>query len=151
MRRPVNCLQYGLWLLSKKDYSEGDIRLKMSKYFDETTIEKSIEFLKKRSFIDDRRFAQKFVDNQINFRSYGKKLIKLKLIQHRVEKEVAEEILTKLDTQSEFGRAIELANHWLKKKSDIERVKLYNKLGNYLASKGFGYDVVREVLDRTIK
>ena len=53
---------------------------------------------------------------------------------------------------SDFSKALDLAERKMPRYAKIEdKRKVYEKLGRYLASKGFDWDTVKEVIDRVLK
>lgn len=66
-------------ILSKADQSEKKIREKLHDDFEESTIDKVIEFLKRNKFIDDNLLAQKIVNTNLNLNKCGKNRIKQNL------------------------------------------------------------------------
>ncbi len=145
-------LEYALYLLELRDRTEGEIRQKMSmKKYEPAEIEKTVKFLKEKDFIDDERFVRNFVRNKQEFGSTGKYKIRQKLIQLRVGPELIEQNLNEIDTRDELNRATELAKNWLAKQKSILPEKRYEKLGRYLVSRGFEWEVVKTVLGETLK
>lgn len=145
-------LEYALYLLELRDRTEGEIRQKMGmKKYEVAEIDEAIKFLKEKDFIDDERFVKNFIRSKQEFSSAGKYKIRQKLIQLRVAPELIEESLNQIDSDSEKERATELAKNWLTKQNSIPPEKRYEKLGRYLVSRGFEWEIIKEVLDEVLK
>jgi len=145
-------LEYALYLLELRDRTEGEIRDKMRmKKYDTAEIEQAIQFLVERDLINDERFASNLVRNNSEFGTKGKYKIRQKLIQLRVAPELIEASLNGINSDSELIRATDLAKNWLTKQKTILPEKRYEKLGRYLVSRGFEWEIVKEVLRETLK
>lgn len=143
-------LEYALYLLELRDRTESEIRNKMRmKKYDQADIETAIKFLSEKDFINDKRFVENYIQNKQEFGAVGKYKIRQKLILLGLDQKLIEENLVKINSESEFDHAHELAQNWLKKHQKDE--KTYQKLGSFLARKGFEIDIVKEVLAETLK
>ena len=65
--------------ISKAEKSEKRLREKLAGEFAPEIIDKVVEFMKKYSFIDDERYADRIVNNDLNFKKLGKNRIKQNL------------------------------------------------------------------------
>lgn len=143
-------LQYALYLLELRDRTEGEIREKMKrKEYEPEEIEKAVNFLKDKDFINDERFVRNFVQNKQSFGTIGKYKIRQKLILLHLDNKLIEENLVGIDPEAEYDRAIESARNWLSH-HQIPKEKIYEKVGRFLAGRGFEIDVIKKVLDSII-
>lgn len=141
MKKP---LEYALFLLSIRDRTKGEIRQKMrEKKYEESEIEETVRFLIQNSFLDDDRFVKNLLKSE-RAKSMGKFKLRQRLINLHFENETINQALSQLD--SEYEKALDLAKKWKAKKPDLERQKMYEKLGRFLAGRGFEIDVVKKVL-----
>lgn len=138
-------LEYALYLLKLRDRSAGEIRHKMAvKGCDKDKIEEVILFLTDKKFLDDKKFAKNFIKNQLIIRPQGKYRLGQKLKQLYVDPKTIEDALAQIDTEEERNSAKELAERWLARRKDVD--KKYEKLGQYLASRGFNYEIIKKIL-----
>jgi len=145
-------LEYALYLLELRDRTEGEIRDKMRmKKYEQSEIEATIKFLTEKDFINDERFVRNLIRNNEEFGTKGKYKIRQKLIQLRVAPELIEASLSGINSDSELIRATELAKNWLTKQKTILPEKRYEKLGRYLVSRGFEWEIVKEAMEKTLK
>ena len=116
------------------------------KGYEDNAINKSIEFLKEYNFINDDNYTKMFIRDKLN--SIGSQKIKYTLIQKGIAKEIIEDELSKLNKESEKNTAINLAKKKLKsiEKKESDNYKISGKLYNYLMSKGYTYDVTKDVV-----
>ena len=118
-------------------------------------IDQVILKLKKYKFIDDTEFAKKWIENRTRFKPRGLRLIKLEL----KKKGISDEIIQTIIHNSEFiiQNDLEQAKKLVEKKIErfrnkfgMTREKTYQKLGRYLASKGFDWDTIKKSIDEVL-
>ena len=95
-----------------------------------------IERLTMRGYIDDRKFAEFYVENRFVKKGVSKKRLKMELIKKGVGKDVLDEVLDGRDDEEEIRKMIKRK----RAKYDDE------KLTAYLCRQGFSYDLVREMI-----
>lgn len=137
-------------ILSKADQSEKKIREKLSSEFEEDTIDMVIEFLQKNKFIDDDLLAQKIVNTSVNLNKCGKNKIKQNLYNKGIAKESIEEAISDIDKDVEFENAMYLAKKRFERIKNEDKRKIYQKISQHLAYKGFDYDIIKRVLNKLL-
>lgn len=153
-----SALNYALWLLGRRDRSVGEIekRLKDKEYSSEE-IKGTIHFLDKKKFLDDTRFAQNYIKNQLLIKPQGKYQLKLKLNKKLVPDDIIDKTLEEINEEDERDQMKEAAEKWRKSKYKVlsikyqgDKNKIKNSLVRYLISRGFGWDLIKEAIDATI-
>ena len=152
----ANCKERSLYILSKYSKTEKELRdkLKSGKKYDDDTIDKTIEFLKKHEFIDDEAYVKRYFELHHNNNSYRQ--MKSKLFIKGIKKEVIEKIINdsfgddKIDEISTIKKLLlkKYPNYYEEK--DNMDIKDKNKVFSYLARKGFSYDDISTVLKEII-
>ena len=135
-------------ILSKASQSEKQIRQKLSKDFEEHTIDRVIEFLQKYKFVDDEDLATRIVNTNVNLNKYGKNKIKQNLYNKGIDKSIIEQAMNEIDSDKEFENALYLGKKRYDRLKNEDPRKAYQKIGNHLAYKGFNYDIIKKVLNR---
>lgn len=135
-------------ILSKASQSEKQIRQKLSKDFEEDTIDRVIEFLQKYKFVDDEDLASRIVNTNVNLNKYGKNKIKQNLYNKGIDKTVIEQAIDEIDYDKEFENALYLGKKRYDRLKNEDPRKAYQKIGNHLAYKGFNYDIIKKVLNK---
>jgi len=119
-----------------------------TKRFDEAAQDKAIDALRAQRYIDDEAFARYWVDQRARFRPKGRRAIVSELTDKGVARETIDMVLGEADPDSETKRAREAVRRpmtrWLAM-TDPERKR---KIHQYLATRGFSYDVIEEVIAR---
>lgn len=134
-----------LSLLTDMDRTEAQLRQKLKqKAYEEDVVEQAIEYVKSFGYIDDAKYAQRFVENRKKTKS--KQEMSAMLSQKGVKRELITEAL---DTCYTSEDAVEAIRHLAEKKhysfqesTDKEK----KKICEYLLRKGFYYDDIRQVI-----
>lgn len=139
-----------LRFLSFRPRSEKEIKDYLTKKkSNDLETKKIIEKLKEHKFLNDEEFAKWWVEQRTRVKPRADRVIKFELAQKGIEKEIIDNILPK-DLESDLKKALGLAEIRMRRLEKIEdRKKVYEKLARFLASKGFNYDIIKEVIDRT--
>lgn len=134
--------------LSFRPRSEKELRdyLKKKKC-DDLSIQRIIESLKEHKFLNDEEFVAWWIEQRTIARPKAARTIKFELKQKGISKELIEEAFEK-DLSSDLEKAKALIKKRIKRYPDIADKKIYEKLGRFLASKGFDYEIIKEVLDQ---
>lgn len=144
MAKDLSAKGYILKILERQDRSVGEIKKKArEKQIPEDEIEEAISHLQKIKIIDDRRYAESLARTYLNVRQAGKRYIENKLRQHLVSFDVIKEVLANISHETEVEQAKQAVEKWQKKNAGREFSQ--DKLFRYLISKGFGYEVIKQI------
>ncbi|MBR3322230.1 RecX family transcriptional regulator [Candidatus Saccharibacteria bacterium] len=95
-----------------------------------------IERLTAKGYIDDRKFAEFWVENRFVKKGVSKKRLRMELIKKGVTKEIVEEVLDGRNDEEEIKKMI------AKKRAKYDDEKLIG----YLCRQGFSYDLVQRMV-----
>jgi regulatory protein len=135
--------------LSYRDRSEKEIQTKLKDVgYDEQIIDWVLKELKRLKFLDDKRFAQSYAQTQMITRPMGEYFLKRELKQKGIDSELIEQTVEKIyEEKDQFSVAIELAQQRKKRYQNIDDMKMKKRVSDFLLRRGFGWDVVSEVLE----
>ena len=102
--------------------------------------------LKHLGYIDDVEFAKWWVGQRQTHSPRGARLIRSELFQKGVSQEIIDKILPD-DEEGEVGRALKTAKKKLRS-YDLKSKESKQKMGQYLARRGFDWETIKETLDR---
>ncbi len=134
-----------LSLLTDMDRTEAQLRQKLKqKSYEEDIIDQAIEYVKSFGYIDDVKYAQRFVESRKKTKSKQEIVTMLK------EKGVSRELITlALEECYTSEDAVEAIRHLAEKKhysfegsTEKEKKKIYG----YLLRKGFYHEEIRQVI-----
>ncbi len=137
--------------LSKTSQSEKKIRQKLSDDFEEDIIDDVIDFLQKYNFINDDELASKIINTNLSINKYGSNKIKQNLYNKGLDKSTIDEAISGIDNDLEFENALHLAQKRYSRLKNEDPKKIYAKISNHLAYKGFNYDIIKSVLNKVLK
>lgn len=149
----IKCKDTALRIIEKNYKTEKEIKEKLVlKGYDELNIEKVIDFLKEYAFVDDYKYAEAYIKEKS--RAQGSRKIYYALVAKGIKEDIIKE---KLGTNpgNEKEAAIILCekkyNTLMKSSNPIDNKKLYKKLCDFLLSKGFGYEIIKDVVNLKLK
>jgi regulatory protein len=105
-------------------------------------IEAATHRLERAGLLDDEAFARSWVENRERFRPRGLGALRYELRNKGIGDEIVDEVLAAVDVSaSAYEAAIKKAHQW----SHLDRPTFQRKLMDYLARRGFDYEVAQEV------
>lgn len=130
--------------------SEREVRdrLRKREYSDEA-IEIAIEKVQYWGYLDDAEFARLWVDNRVQHRPRGERLLAQELRQKGIDRDVISTVLEETEL-NEYDAALELARKRAPRLANLDEQTRERRLSQYLARRGYGWDVIRPVLDEVL-
>jgi len=127
----------------------GEIRRHLrSKRFDDPAIDQAVDQLRAQRYIDDEAFARYWVEQRDTHRPRGERAIVSELMQKGVAREVIELVLGEREPDADVKRARDAIKRPITRWLTLSEVERKRKIHQYLAQRGFSYDVIEEVLAR---
>ena len=135
--------------LATRPRSVGEIRrhLRAARYDDEA-IDGAIDKLRAQRYVDDLDFAKYWVEQRGKFRPKGDRALISELSMKGVARETIDIALGELSPDSETERALRAIVRPLTRWRGLEPALRRRKIHAYLAQRGFGYDVIDQVIRR---
>jgi len=115
----------------------------------ESLHEKLLEKLKHLELIDDAKFAKWWIDQRANFKPKPKRILIQELRIKGISKEIIDEVLGE-EVVDEEKLARELLEKKAYKWKNLGPREARQKMSQYLAGKGFGWDVIEKVISSEI-
>lgn len=136
MKPKSTALQYLIYLLSRRDYSEYELRQKLhQKQYDEQEIEQAIEKVQSQNWQSDERFCQHFIRYR-STQGYGPRRIQQELRLKGIKSDIISLGLEECDVDW-FDIAERLFE---KKRPAVLDLKGKQKMWRYMLSHGFDND-----------
>ena len=129
--------------LSYRPRSIAELKRQLvKKGYQETTVDQVIDRLSELELIDDLAFARYWVEQRETFKPRGQRALRYELYQKGIDRQIVDLVVADVDeTASAKKAARKKANFW----RELPEEQFYEKLGNYLKRRGFGYEIVRNV------
>ncbi len=121
------------------EHCEGEMREKMRRWrIAPSDADKIIESLKKRRFIDDRRFAEAYARDKYRFARWGKRKIAMGLAAKRVDCDIVADALDAIDADEYTDIARSALNAKINANPDsISTFEGRTKLFRFLIGRGY--------------
>ena len=135
-------------LLSYRERTIKEIEDRLSKKdFEANVIKAVVDFLLEKDYLNEERFSEMWIRSRKKHHPRGRKLIYKELKNKGVNQRLINNALNEhLSNQEEIEMAEYLKDKWLRRRTEEDSSSY--KLKNYLANKGFSYDLVYKVTDK---
>ncbi|URZ16994.1 recombination regulator RecX [Clostridium felsineum] len=129
--------------------TENEIRVKLKeKEFNDTVIDRVIEFLRKYNFVDDTKYAELYIKERIA--KQGKLKIKYSLVKKGIDDSIIDEKLSKYESKDEkyinAMREAALKKYTSIAKKETDKFKIKRKLSSYLMGRGYSWSEIGDIL-----
>lgn len=141
-----HCLDSAYHYLSYRARSEFELKQHLLKRgFSNESVEKAIITLKEQSLIDDLAFARFWRDSRLSSNPRSKRLMALELRDKGVSPEIIERTL---ESTNDEEIAYASGCHRMHLLAHLEYPQFQQRLSNYLAYRGFSYEIIRTTIAR---
>lgn len=138
-------------LISYRDRSESELKRRLlDKGHDLKVVEAIIPRIKELGYLDDRRFAEKWVRHKVKHSPKGSYFLYKELEEKGVAKKIINEVLKEEYPYGlEYENALKLSKKWRNKSRNKDKELV--KLKVYLKNKGFNYEIISNVVDDIVE
>lgn len=140
--------------LSFRSRTEKEVRDKLAQVnASSEVIEKIISTLKQQQFINDEQFAKDWVHSRSTYRLKSKRIIKMELQEKGIDPEAIEKAFVPEDEEefSDIQQIRRLIEKRLPRYKGLPKNILYQKLGGFLARRGFDWNIIKKSIDEVCK
>ena len=135
--------------VKSKTYTKSEIERRLEREgFSARSIGTSIEELIRSGHIRDRKYAENWIVRRQKSNPRGKTLLKHELVDKGIDRETAEQVVATVETEDEAEVALQIAQKRVKQYKRLPAHVAKRRLHGFLARRGFGSDVVRQVLEQ---
>lgn len=134
-------------LLSYRPRSEAEIRERLAERYDPATATEVLERLRRSGLVNDREFAQYWVQSRLQYNPRGAVALRQELYQKGVDESAIEEALAEYDEEEAAIRAAQTARRKLR---GLPPDTFRRRLTDYLLRRGFPYGIVRAVVQQVL-
>lgn len=143
-------VQAGVQFLAYRPRSEREVRDRLNQRgFSPVAIDEAVARLKRWRYLDDEAFARFWVENRAEHRPQGHRRLKSELRAKGVDPALAAEVIEEAGGD-EFPAALALAQKRVTSLRGLDPLVQRRRLAGFLQRRGYGWDVVRPVLDRVL-
>ena len=116
--------------------------------FSADAIETSIAELIRSGHIRDHKFAENWIVRRQKSNPRGRTLLKQELVDRGIDRETAEQVVATVEVEDEARVALQIAEKRAKQYRRLPTHVAKRRLHGFLARRGFGSEVVRQVLEK---
>ena len=132
--------------LSYRPRSRAEVKAYLQKRgFSETQSEAIIERLERAGLLNDAAFAQFWIENRERFRPRGPRALRHELRNKGISNDIIDQVLPLVDVSDSAYRS---ASKKARQLGQLDRQTFVRKIVEYLARRGFDYEVAREAAER---
>ena len=134
-------------------HTEKEIKDKLKKKnYSIESIEKAVQKAKEYDLINDTYYVECFINEKGVPNKWGPSIIKNKLMQKGIEKNLINEKIEELYKEEDLDEnLLNLANKKLKTLENLEQRKQKERLFRFLVSKGYSFDKVSTCINKLLK
>jgi regulatory protein len=142
--------QKALHFLSFRPRSSAEIRQNLTKRgVAEDIVEATLVRLKSAGLVDDEAFARAWVENRSEFRPRSKTALRIELRRKGLADEVIQTVLDQ--AADDQALAFQAARKYVRRLEGLEWLDFRQKLGGFLARRGFSYNTLSPVVSEVWK
>jgi len=133
--------QRAIKLITYRDRSIAEIRQSLhQKQIPEEIIENVINRLGENGLLDDKRFANLWIENRNEFRPRSHRMLALELRKKGISEDIISQVLENTTADEELAH--KAAQKQIRRYMTLEWQDFRRKLGSFLARRGFSYETV---------
>jgi len=133
--------QRAIKLITYRDRSIAEIRQSLhQKQIPEEIIENVINRLGENGLLDDKRFANLWIENRNEFRPRSHRMLTLELQKKGISEDIISQVLENTTADEELAH--KAAQKQIRRYMTLEWQDFRRKLGSFLARRGFSYETV---------
>lgn len=133
--------QRAIKLITYRDRSIAEIRQSLhQKQIPEEIIENVINRLGENGLLDDKRFANLWIENRNEFRPRSHRMLALELRKKGISEDIISQVLENTTADEELAH--KAAQKQIRRYMTLEWQEFRRKLGSFLARRGFSYETV---------
>ena len=141
-------------LLGRRQHATSELRRKLwQRDYEQKLIDEVIDELRKNGYLNDGEFIREFVAEKSKSKKWSLNKIKSELLRKGIDQKLIELSFEQTPKSDEFENAFSLGQkkyNTLIKRTEDKR-ELLQKLSTYLYSRGFDYELIRQVCSQIIK
>jgi regulatory protein len=138
--------QQAITLLNYRPRTESEIRQNLQKHaVQEAVLEGVIQRLRQAGLLDDRRFAEDWIENRADLHPRSRRALAFELKRHGVDQQVIQQSLEQVDDDQV---AYQAAMQQARKLRELDWQEFRKKMVGFLARRGFDYETSAPVVKR---
>ncbi|MBQ6078403.1 MAG: regulatory protein RecX [Clostridia bacterium] len=144
-------MDYAMKYLTAKDRTVSEMQAYLDeKDFGEADVDATVERLKELGLLDDRRYAQRYVETRLNTKPVSRRHLYEQMKGHGLPEEYIREAMEYADTDTERENALAVARKFARQFAALEPEKRRMRVLSRLQARGYSYDTARSALETAL-
>ena len=144
-------MDYAMKYLTLKDRTVSEMQAYLDeKDFGEADVDATIERLRELGLLDDRRYAQRFVETRLATKPVSRRHLYEQMKGHGIAEEYIREAMELADVETERENALSVARKFARQFASLEPEKRRTRVLSRLQARGYSYDVARNALEQAL-
>ena len=144
-------MDYAMKYLTLKDRTVSEMQAYLDeKDFGEADVDATVERLKELGLLDDRRYAQRFVETRLNTKPVSRRHLYEQMKGHGLSEEYIREAMELADGDTERENALSVAKKYARQFASLEPEKRRTRVLSRLEARGYSYDVSRQATEEAL-
>lgn len=118
---------------------------------EEKEVDRVIERLKELDYIDDVAFVKWWVDQRMNKKPKGVRVIRMELLRKGVAQEIIDEYVGDISSDTQLLSAKKAVEKKLNSWKTLPNIEYKQKVFRYLFQRGFSSEIIYRLIDETTK
>jgi len=142
----LGAMEAALRLLAMSQRSEKELRDRLKKRgFRKAALEAAVTRVREMGYLNDAAYARFFVESRQASTPRSRRALSFELERKGVDRDVAASSVEEVSDADSAYRAVQRRLRSLKK---LDRTTFARRLGSFLGTRGFGYGVTRQTIER---
>ncbi len=139
-------------ILARRMYTTREIRDKLvERGYVDKIIEDVIATLERYGYLNDRTYAQEWIESRMRSKPKGKIALRQELERKGIDRSIIEDALSQaFDESKESEMALDLARRKARSFNADDPVAAKRKLQSFLLRRGFDFETVKDVIEQVI-
>lgn len=134
-------------LIAFRSRASGELARKLrEKGYSAEAATTAVERMRELGYLDDARFAERWVENRQEHRPRSARMLQQELRQKGVDADTVAEVLSEVEID-EVSDALVLARKKAAGMAALDQPTRHRRISGFLARRGYGFEVIRKVLE----
>ncbi len=140
-------------LLRYRQRSRAELRFRLlQKEFDSTAVDQVIDEFTTKGYLNDEQFAREFAEDQLTRKNIGPLRLQSELNKKQVPEKIIQQILSEMyEKYDPYQLAEAAAEKKMREERSKDYLTRYRRVSNYLARRGFKWEIISEILEKRLK
>jgi regulatory protein len=150
-KTPLDVHERALRLLAVRPRSRRELERRLRQAgFEPEEVEPELDRLAAVGLVDDEDFARRLLEHEIGIRKSGARVVRARLLEKGVDRDIVERTLTLVPPDTEFERALELAQARAARSRSLAPEKAFTRLMGDLMRRGYEPSLAREAVTKAL-